>query len=435
MMWRVKESKIRYAVLCYGMPLGINPDPTLKEPGMEKLRPELRRDEAAVDSELATLPLIENRPALFAPLQNALYGATNVAWLHPTNGLLLVSRLDGPDPDIAKRLVDKALQAETNGLWGRAYFDIRSIDDPGFKQGDDWIRNAAELAKQLGFETYVDKGPGTIPAGFPMSQIAYYLGWYAADATGPFAQPTVEFMPGAFAYHLHSHSAYTIRSTNKAWVGPFLSKGVTATMGTVFEPYLAGTPDVAVFTSRLIYFGMTLGEAAWAAQPVLSWQTTLVGDPLYRPFGQNPELLHDRLMREESPLLDWSYVRLANLNLAIGKRLDEIVAFMEATNPLTKSAVLAEKMGELYNAQGKPSSSAHAYEAALTLNPTPQQRIRLRLALGEKLVALGEREKAAENYKQLLAEAPDYPEKQAVVARMEQLAGSKSSTTNSTSAP
>jgi hypothetical protein len=31
--------------------------------------------------------------------------------------------------------------------------------------------------------------------------------------------------------------------------------------------------------------GYTFGEAAWAAQPVLSWQTTVIGDPLYRPFG------------------------------------------------------------------------------------------------------------------------------------------------------
>ena len=40
-----------------------------------------------------------------------------------------------------------------------------------------------------------------------MSQIALYAGWYERNASGPFAQPKVEFMPGAFAYHLHSFSA------------------------------------------------------------------------------------------------------------------------------------------------------------------------------------------------------------------------------------
>ncbi len=47
------ESKIRYAALCYGVPLRINSDPNLKEPGTENLRPEMRRNEACVENELA----------------------------------------------------------------------------------------------------------------------------------------------------------------------------------------------------------------------------------------------------------------------------------------------------------------------------------------------------------------------------------------------
>ena len=35
-----------------------------------------------------------------------------------------------------------------------------------------------------------------------MSHIAIYCGWYDASVSGPFALPKVEFMPGAFAYHL-----------------------------------------------------------------------------------------------------------------------------------------------------------------------------------------------------------------------------------------
>jgi hypothetical protein len=51
-------------------------------------------------------------------------------------------------------------------------------------------------------------------------------------------------------------------------------------MGCVHEPYLSCTPQLPVFAARLIYDRMTFGEAAYAAQPVLSWQTTVVGDPL-----------------------------------------------------------------------------------------------------------------------------------------------------------
>src|ERR1041385_911103 len=262
MEWRVAESKIRYAVLCYGIPLRIAEDPSVKEMVAESVRPEMRRNVAAVESDLAVLPLIEQHPPLGWPLRNWTYGVTNTASLHPTNGILLVTRLDGPSATIARGLIEKAMQAETDGLWGRAYFDLRNISEPGFKMGDDWIRGAAEICTRLGFETVVDTNSATFPASFPMSQIAIYAGWYAENACGPFALPNVEFMPGAFAYHLHSYSALTIRSATQRWVGPFLAKGATITMGSVDEPYLAGTPDVSIFLPRLIFQGFTFGEAA-----------------------------------------------------------------------------------------------------------------------------------------------------------------------------
>src|SRR5262249_31523143 len=118
------ESKIRYAVLCYGVPLRILPDPNLKEEGTEKLRPEMQRNEACVDSELALLPLAQEKYRLAGPLPNPVYARTNEAAFHPTNGVLMVCRLDGPNAMVARGMVDKALQAEADGLWGRAYFDL-----------------------------------------------------------------------------------------------------------------------------------------------------------------------------------------------------------------------------------------------------------------------------------------------------------------------
>ena len=145
-------------------PLRIAKDPNLNEPGLDNLRPEMRRDEAAVDSELALLPLVEERLPLAGPLRNIVYTTTNVALLHPTNGVLMVTRLDGPTPAIARGLVDKALQAEADGLWGRAYFDLRNITDPAYKLGDEWIRSGADICGHMGFEVEVDENPGTFPA-------------------------------------------------------------------------------------------------------------------------------------------------------------------------------------------------------------------------------------------------------------------------------
>jgi uncharacterized protein (TIGR03790 family) len=420
--WKPVESKIRYAVLCYGVPFRIAKEPNFTEAGLENLRPELRRDEAAVDSELAWLPLIEEKPPLAGPLQNPVYATTNVAMLTPTNGILLVTRLDGPSAAIARGLVDKALQAEADGLWGRAYFDLRNITEPGYKLGDDWIRGASEVCRHLGFETVLDENPGTFPASFPMSQIAIYIGWYDGGVSGPFTQPTVEFMPGAFAYHLHSFSAATLRSASQNWVGPLLAKGATITMGCVAEPYLSGTPDVAVFTARLLYSGFTFGEAAYASQSVLSWQTTVVGDPLYRPLGKDPDQLYRDLHPRGSKQIEWSWLRLANLGLVNGKSKAEVVALLEQVNSEKPSPVLTEKLADLYAAQGKPSSAVHAYEQALGLDPTPQQRVRLRLDLEEKFLALDRQQEAYEDYQKLLQECPDYPDKLAIYRKLLPLA-------------
>ena len=127
----VIESKVRYAVLCYGVPLKIDPDPNLKEEVAEKLPAALRRNEAAVDSELALLPYFDQKLPLVGFLSNPLHFATNRNLMTPTNGVLMVARVDGPTADIAKGLVDKAMEAEREGLWGRAYFDLRGItNDP-----------------------------------------------------------------------------------------------------------------------------------------------------------------------------------------------------------------------------------------------------------------------------------------------------------------
>lgn len=418
----VVESKIRYAVLCYGVPVRIAKDDSIKEQETEKLRPELQRNEAAVDSELAFLPLLERKLPVAGPLANPLYSATNSALLHPTNGLLMVARLDGPTPEIARGLVDKAMQAETNGLWGNFYFDIRNINEEGYKIGDTWLRNAAEISKKLGFDPVVDEKPGTFPASFPMSHIAFYAGWYDENVSGPFAQPQVDFMPGAFAYHLHSLSAGTLRTTTRHWAGPLLAKGATAVMGSVYEPYLAGTPDIGIFTARFLYLGFSFGECAYASQPVLSWQTTVVGDPLYRPFARTMEELQQEFAKTENSLLEWYYLRLINLNVANGKSIIEAANLLQGLELTKISAVLSERLASLYDAQGKPLSAIHTYEQAVKLANGPQ-KLRLLLALGERQVEAGNNAPAYETYESLLREFPAYPDKLAIYRTLESLAG------------
>ena len=419
---RVVESKIRYLVLCHGVPLRILRDDTLLEPEAEKIRTEFRKNGAAVESELSLLPLLNQKLVLAGMIPNPVYGATNPAALHPTNGVLLVTRLDGPSPSIARRIVDQALEAERNGMWGRTYFDLRNISDPGMKLGEDWIRGAAEVFRSRGFETIVDQTGSLFPAGFPMSHIAFYAGWYSERVIGVFTLPKIEFMPGAFAYHLHSFSAASVRNTGNNWVAPLLEKGVTCTMGTVDEPYLHGTPDIATFAARWTYLGMTFGEAACTAQALLSWQTAVVGDPLYRPFGRSPAELHAELEARHDPLIEWSLLQLANFNTVRKSPLGEVVAMVESWPVTRQSAVLSEKLADFYSAQGKPSSAVLTYEQALALATSPQQRKRLRLVLGEKLVNLERNEEASINYEAFLKENSDYPDRLEVYRKLLPLA-------------
>jgi tetratricopeptide (TPR) repeat protein len=232
----------------------------------------------------------------------------------------------------------------------------------------------------------------------------------------------VEFMPGAFAYHLHSFSAATLRSTKRQWVGPLLEKGATATMGFVAEPFLGGTPNIATFFERFTFSGFTFGEAAYASQYCVSWQTTVVGDPLYRPFGRSAAELNDDLQRRHSPLLEWSYLRALNVDLIMGAPLEQMVSALENL-PLTKdSAVLQEKLAELFTEQGKPSSSVFALQKVLQLKPTPQQRVRVMLGLASRLVALGREPEAYSVYQQFVAQCPDYPDVLAIYQKLEDLA-------------
>lgn len=418
----VTRSNVRYLVLCRGVPLKIAADPAMVEAAGSSERPESRRNEAAVDSELACLPMLHSGYQVAGPLRNPAYGVTNAAQIQPTLGVLMVARLDGPTVEIAKGLVDKAIEAETHGVWGRAYFDLRNPSEPGMKQGDDWIRVASEVCRAVGFETVVNDSPATFRRGFPMSQIAVYAGWYTEHVDGPFLDAPVEFMPGALAYHLHSFSANSLRTPDRYWVAPLLHRGATLSLGCVHEPYLGGTPDIGTLAARLYYMGFSYGEAAYAAQPVISWMTTVVGDPLFDPSARPHQELHRELVNRRDPLRVWSQLRLVNMNLAKGIPKAQAVTYLEEIPATRQSAVLSEKLAELYSELGKPASALRSWQAALELDPTRQQKIRLQLRLGGKLAEAGNAQQALSIYLQLMQETPDYPDAVSVYRKLALLA-------------
>ena len=418
---RLIRSEIRYLLLCYGVPWYIPHDSSMRSE-TEGIPAQFLRNDASVDDELALLPRLGfNDPIATSP--NPIVGATNAAQIHPTNGVFMVTRLDGPTPEIARGLVDKALEAESRGLWGHAYIDLRAITNGPYWWGDRMITNAAVAAKRLGFDTFVDNQPASLGVGYPLSQVALYIGWYDSGVTGPFYRASVEFLPGAFAYHLHSFSAANLRSASENWVGPLLARGATATMGCVAEPYLEFTPNPAMFLERWGYVGMTLGEAATAAHPVLSWQTVVVGDPLYRPFGRPLADDGKRLDDANDPRTAYALVRNANLQVMAGRPVEAVRDQLEGQRWATNHAVVAEKIGRLYWSGIRVRRALEWYDTALGLtNATPMQRRRLLLDSIEAHRVLGQPAEAYRCLEQLIVTSPPDVDRQELRIRQLQFA-------------
>jgi uncharacterized protein (TIGR03790 family) len=208
--------------------------------------------------------------------------------------IVLVSRLDGPTPAVAKRLVDDAVATEEKGLTGKVYVDARGIGydpkkDPGYGYGgyDESLREMASLLHSAaGLAVTLDnKGELFAPGSCP--DCALYCGWYSLANY----VPCCRFVRGAVAYHIASSEAVSLRDPNsKQWCKCLLDDGVAATLGPVAEPYTIGFPKPAEFFGFLVTGKYTLVECYAKTVLLNSWMTVLVGDPLYNPYAKASKL-------------------------------------------------------------------------------------------------------------------------------------------------
>jgi len=200
--------------------------------------------------------------------------------------VLMVSRLDGPDAKTVKRMIDDSIKTEEKGLEGVAYFDAR-WSDPGQKElsayafYDRSIHLAADVVKRNSrLSVVLDSAPELFKAG-ACPDAALYCGWYSrANYVDAF-----KWKPGAVGFHIASSECSTLKRENsKVWCKKMLEKGVAATLGPVYEPYVNAFPLPELFFGCLVDGKLTLGECYLISTPYVSWQLVLLGDPLYRPF-------------------------------------------------------------------------------------------------------------------------------------------------------
>lgn len=116
------------------------------------------------------------------------------------------------------------------------------------------------------------------------------------------------------------------------------------------------------------------------------------------------------LEQQRSPLVEWFYLRELNQRLVHGMPPAEAVSLLESAPATRQSAVLTEKLAEMYLQTGNLEASVKALQQVLRLNPTPQQRVRVTLALGVRLMTMNRNQEAYELYRQFLRQSPDFPE-------------------------
>jgi uncharacterized protein (TIGR03790 family) len=208
---------------------------------------------------------------------------------------VMVGRLDGPTPAIARRLVDDAVAVEKTGLNGVFYIDARGLTgDPkagSYAWFDQHLLRLYDLVKKYSdMKVVLDKKPALFPPG-SCPNAALYCGWYAA---GNYV-PAFKWQKGAVGYHVASYEATSLKKPDgKVWCKRMLEEGVAATLGPVTEPYLTSFPLPDQFFPILMTGKLTLIEVYFLSVPQVSWMQILIGDPLYCPFKTNPAIQASR---------------------------------------------------------------------------------------------------------------------------------------------
>ena len=266
---------------------------------------DVRQDEtqAAVDSELMLLWWDDYRKYRWV--------VNTLNWRHRTNAatrqqlplaywdlpVLMVSRVDAPTPEIARRMIDHAIQAERKGLTGTVYVDARGLKrSAGHGSYDQSLRDLAHMLwDHSDLRVRLDNRPSLFgPDRCPDTML--YCGWYSPRK---YVQ-AFTFVPGAVGYHIASFEAVSLRIPGQqGWCARMLEDGITATIGPVAEPYVQSVPPPHDFFGLLLTGRFTLAECFAYTVTFNSWMQMLLGDPLYRPFAKRPILSVEQVFRPD----------------------------------------------------------------------------------------------------------------------------------------
>jgi len=245
--------------------------------------------DASVDSELSLLWKDRNQYGVAWRQPNPFYHGFKKPPRGPQRDipLLMVSRLDGPNANVAMRLVDRAMQAEQQGPGGTVYLDARGLDQSDtYGRYDQSLRDLNTFLRQHTMYTSILENtdvrfhrPGEAP------DVAVYIGWYRLRQY----EDAFTFRPGAIGYHMASAEAMSVHAKKETgWCKNALEHGITVTLGSIGEPYLDAFPEPLAFVALLMTGQYSLVETYYLTNRWVSWRMVLFGDPLYNPWKIKP---------------------------------------------------------------------------------------------------------------------------------------------------
>ena len=391
------NGRIKFVAIMYGMPLKILSDPVRRKSGNSgTIRGHGNNDASSVDSEIACLGIKLKK--LNGAISNPYFRSSKAGG---SSKSLLVSRIDGPDFENAKRLIDDAIAVEETGLWGNAVLDIANLAQEkgqAYITGDRWLKNCGDFYQRAGIPVIYDRFSSLIPGGFPLGDdVILYFGWYAANAQGPFANTKFKFKRGAIAAHIHSYSASTLRTTLKHWSGPLVARGACAVLGNVYEPLLQMTTYLDIFNARLLA-GFTFAESAWIATPVLSWMQVMIGDPLYQPFKSNVRI---------SKGIDYGYKAFKMSVLSWAQDVDKLKTQFELVSKEINDGSMLEFAGLHFMSNKEYASAIHFFTKALKIYSDSTDLLRVKIHLAYSLTYQGNKKESLRMLDKLSKEYED----------------------------
>jgi len=286
-------------VVGYGFGPGVSaPKMTTKRAKTSK---HLTKSTACLDNELALI--WDDKYTISGQLPNPLH------WRNPRAAsktrAVMTARIDAPSATLARRIITDSIAVEKTGLRGVFYIDsglvARFAKNPknlGYRIYDNRLKALHRfVSMRTKMKTVLDTS-GSLFAPGKCPDAALYAGWYSLRKY----VPAFTWKRGAVGWHTASFEAADLRNPKSSqWCPSMLSAGAAATVGAVDEPLLTAFPAPEEFYPLLLTGRFTLAECYWRTTPMVSWQITLIGDPLYNPFKANPQVSASLLPRGLAP--------------------------------------------------------------------------------------------------------------------------------------